>query len=109
MFIESIAVKFHLQDERPNITCCLVQRVENVANTATLSFFCLSTTILFFATALVSYSSINYPSLALRFFGTYDPFGSAQLYIQTLRPHIRAATGGAEYSLLCLNRISNGF
>lgn len=37
MFIESIAAKFHLQDKRPNITCCLVQQLENVANTASLS------------------------------------------------------------------------
>lgn len=28
--------KFHLQDKRPNTTCCLAQRLENVANSAWL-------------------------------------------------------------------------
>lgn len=28
--------KFHLQDKRPNTTCCLAQRLENVANSSWL-------------------------------------------------------------------------
>lgn len=81
--------KFHLQDKRPNTTCCLAQRLENVANSAWLLslaaavfFFLLQDNhqdkfCLFFSPLALRVESIkssrNYISLTLILSGTVDP------------------------------------